>query len=51
MPKIPFVLGGKYSLDNLYALAAVSGMKTRGNIARQIKDLPDGSRVEFRIIE
>jgi hypothetical protein len=51
MPKIPFVLGGKYSLDNLYALAAVSAMKTRGNLARQIKDLPDGSRVEFRVIE
>jgi len=51
MPKIPFVLGGKYSLNNLYALASVSAMKTRGYLARQLKDLPDGSQVEFRIIE
>src|SRR5207245_6232815 len=41
MPKIPFVLGGGYSLDNLYVLASVSAMKSRGNLARQIKDLPD----------
>jgi hypothetical protein len=51
MPKVPFVLGGEYALDNLYSIAAVSGMKTRGNLARQIKDLPDGAQVEFRVIE
>jgi len=51
MPKVPFVLGGEYALENLYSIAAVSGMKTRGNLARQIKDLPDGAHVEFRVIE
>jgi len=51
MPKVPFVLGGQYALENLYSIAAVSGMKTRGNLARQIKDLPDGAQVEFRVIE
>lgn len=51
MPKIPFVLGGQYALDNLYPIGAVSGMKTRGNLARQIKDLPDGAQVQFRIID
>jgi hypothetical protein len=51
MPKIPFVLGGQFALDNLYTIAAVSGMRTRGNLAKQIKDLPDGAQVEFRIIE
>jgi hypothetical protein len=51
MPKIPFVLGGEYALDNLYTLASVSGMKSRGNLARQIKDSPDGAQVKFRIIE
>ncbi len=51
MPKLPFVLGGEYSLDNLYALSAVSGMRSRGNLARQIKDVPDGSRVQFRLVE
>jgi hypothetical protein len=51
MPKVPFVLGGQYALENLYVLNSVSGMKTRGNLARQIKDLPDGAQVEFRVIE
>lgn len=51
MPKTPFVLGGNYSLDNLYALDSVTAMRTRGNLARQLKDLPDGARVEFRVIE
>jgi hypothetical protein len=51
IPKVPFVLGGEYALENVYSIAAVSGMKTRGNLARQIKDLPDGAQVEFRVIE
>ncbi len=51
MPKIPFVQGGAYSLNNLYSLKAVSAMKSRGNLARQLKDLPDGTQVEFRVIE
>lgn len=51
LPKVPFVLGGEYVLENLRAIAAISGMKTRGNLARQIRDLPDGAQVQFRIIE
>jgi hypothetical protein len=51
MPKIPFVLGGEYALANLYPLKAVSAMKSRGNLARQLKDLPDGSKVDFRLVE
>lgn len=50
MPKIPFVLGGQYELGNLYSLNAVSAMKSRGNLAKQIKELPDGAKVQFRII-
>lgn len=51
MPKIPFVLGGGYDLGNLYSLNSVSAMKSRGNLARQLKNLPDGTKVQFRIIE
>lgn len=51
MPKIPFVLGGAFSLENLYPIGAVSGMKTRGYLAMQLKDLPEGAHVEFRVIE
>jgi len=51
IPKIPFVLGGEFSLQNLCSMDATSVMKSRGNLARQISGLPDGAQVEFRIIE
>lgn len=51
MPKIPFVLGGEFAVENLYPLKSVSGMRTKGNLARQIKDMPDGTQIEIRIIE
>lgn len=51
MPKIPFVLGGEYKLENLYSLNAISAMKSRGNLAKQIKCLPDGTKVKFTIID
>ncbi len=49
IPKIPFVCGGDYQLDNLYSGASVPAMRFRGSLARQIKDLPDGSTIEFVI--
>jgi hypothetical protein len=51
IPKMPFVLGGQYAIENLYAIEAVSGMKARGNLARQIKNLPEGAEVQFQIID
>ena len=51
LPVVPFVLGGEYSLVNLRTAGAVSGMRSRGNLARQIRDLPDGAQVEFRVID
>lgn len=51
IPKIPFVLGGEFDISNLYAVEAVRGMHIRANLARQIKDLPDGSKIKFEITE
>lgn len=51
MPKIPFVCGGEFCLDNLTAINAISGMKTRANLALQILNMPDGAQIEFNIIE
>lgn len=51
VPKIPFVMGGRYDLDNLYSLDAVEAMRFRAHIARQIKDLPDGSRIELKVVD
>ena len=51
LPKIPFVAGGKFGLDNLYLHDAVEGMKFRANIAIQIKDLPDGAQIQFEVVD
>ena len=49
LPKIPFVTGGAFEVDNLYAGSDIEGMRFRGSIARQIRDVPDGSQVVFRV--
>jgi hypothetical protein len=51
VPEVPFVAGGAFDIDNLHAADAVEGMRVRGNLARQIRDLPDGARISYRIIE
>lgn len=51
IPKIPFILGGEFDVANLYALDSVTGMRLRADIARQIRDLPDGAAVEFRVLD
>jgi hypothetical protein len=49
-PRIPFVLQGSFTVDNLYALDCVEGMKVLASIATQIRNLPDGARVKLRVI-
>jgi hypothetical protein len=50
VPKRPFVLGGEYSATNVVALEAVKGMCFRGDLAVQIRDLPDGASITFNIV-
>lgn len=47
VPKVPFVLGGVFSIENLFLLEAAKAMRSRANLAVQIKGLPDGSEIEF----
>lgn len=49
LPKVPFVMGGDFSLDNLYIADAVEGMRLRADIADKIKNLPDGTQVKFSL--
>lgn len=49
VPKTPFVLGGDFALPNLVAIDAVKGMRARGNLARQIRDLPDGAKIRYEV--
>lgn len=51
LPKIPFVCGGEFTIDNLYLLDSVTGMKLRADLARQIQNSPDGTKIKFRIVE
>ena len=49
LPKQPFVVGGRYDIDNLYSGQSLEGMQFRAYLASQIHDLPDGARVVFEI--
>ena len=51
VPKIPFVTGGKFELQNLYPLEAVTAMRLRASIAVQIRDRPDGSQIRLKVID
>jgi hypothetical protein len=51
LPKLPFVVGGKFAVGNLYALDDVKGMQFRAYIARQIRDVPDGGHITFEMIK
>jgi hypothetical protein len=48
VPKIPFVLGGEFGVDNVFALEATKGMRLRGELAVQIRDLPNGTKISYR---
>jgi hypothetical protein len=48
LPEQPFVLGGKYTIDNLYLANSVEGMQYRGSVARQIHYLPNGTKIALK---
>lgn len=48
LPKMPFVCGGKYEVENLYSHSDTKGMLYRATIANQIRDLPDGSEIVLK---
>jgi hypothetical protein len=48
VPKRPFVLGGQFSVENLYDMEAAASMRYRAEIAMQIRSLPEGATVTLR---
>ena len=48
--KVPFVAGGQYEVSNLCLLEAVEGMRWRGNLARQINNLPDRAAITLEVV-
>ena len=49
--KIPAVLGGAYSRDNIGTISLLELIDVSGDIAQQIKDLPDGAKVRLRVVD
>lgn len=50
-PKIPFITGGSYEVENFYSLSFPRYIQVNFNIAKQVHLLPDGSEIKFEIIE
>jgi hypothetical protein len=48
--KIPGVLGGQYSLENIATAPLKELIGFSGSLAYQAKDLPDGSQVELVVV-
>src|SRR5207247_373277 len=44
IPRIPFALGGDYSIENLVIWPRVAAMEARGALATQIRGLPLGPK-------
>ena len=49
--RIPGVLGGEYGGSNLAMISIDELIAASGSMARQIADLPDGSRVRLSVME
>jgi len=49
--KIPSVLGGEYGGENLATLSLIELLRVSGDLAKQIKGVPDGTQVGLRIVE
>jgi len=49
--KVPAVLGGNYDAENFGTIPIAELIFSSGDIARQIKDLPDGAKIQFEITD
>lgn len=47
--KIPGVMGGEYGGDNLATIGLQELVLVSGDIAQQIKDIPDGAQVRLKV--
>jgi hypothetical protein len=47
---IPATLGGAYAISNIKKISIGEWLSFYGCVAQQIKDLPDGTQIEFKWI-
>ncbi len=48
---IPCVLGGKYEASNIKTASLLEMIRFSGDVALQIKDLPDGEKVQLKVLD
>lgn len=48
--KVPGVLGGKYSIENVGTITIDELIRASGDMGKQIKGLPDGTQVRLRVV-
>lgn len=48
-PKIPFVIGGDYKIDNFYAASFPDFLAFYADFAKQISQLPNGTKVSINV--
>jgi hypothetical protein len=51
VPKLPFVLGGEFTVTNLHSLNSVEAMRFYAEVAVQIRDAPDGAKIQLRVVD
>jgi hypothetical protein len=49
--KMPAVLGGEYAAENIATVSVDELIAFAGDLARQIKDIPDGAEIELKFTE
>jgi hypothetical protein len=48
-PKVPFSMGGQYSIHNLFSVNVEEMIKYNADIASQIYNLPDGTELKLKL--
>ncbi|MRJ44238.1 DUF1851 domain-containing protein [Idiomarina loihiensis] len=48
---IPAALGGEYGISNIKTVPLVELVRFSGDLAKQIKDLPDGAEIQLRVVD
>lgn len=48
---IPGVLGGTYDTSNIRSVPLVELVRFSGDLGKQIRDLPDGEKIQLKIVD
>jgi hypothetical protein len=47
----PGVLGGEYAISNIKTAPLIELIRFSGDVAKQIKDLPDGAQIQLKVVD